>query len=91
MPGTKKPSTTTTSLSVAGRKEPAGDKQEVDDVYDETLPTKYRGTAADKSDMLVLGKKQVLRVCAQDGLHRVNYVSCSHVRANTIHSGTSDS
>jgi hypothetical protein len=27
------------------------------------LPARYRGTEADKRDMLTLGKKQVLRVC----------------------------
>lgn len=30
------------------------------------IPSKYRGTAADKRDMTVLGKKQVLRVCILD-------------------------
>ena len=29
---------------------------------DGTVPTKYRGTAADQKDMVTLGKKQVLRV-----------------------------
>lgn len=29
---------------------------------DATIPSKYRGTAADQRDMVVLGKKQVLRV-----------------------------
>lgn len=29
---------------------------------DNGLPSRYRGTAADKRDMIVLGKKQVLRV-----------------------------
>ncbi|KAK0770381.1 hypothetical protein LTR75_017497 [Friedmanniomyces endolithicus] len=28
---------------------------------DATIPSKYRGTAADQRDMVVLGKKQVLR------------------------------
>jgi len=28
-----------------------------------TVPAKYRGTAHDKRDMSILGKKQVLRVC----------------------------
>ena len=27
------------------------------------LPVKYQGTRADQQDMMVLGKKQVLRVC----------------------------
>ena len=44
---------------------------------DPSLAVKYRGTAADKQDMRVLGKKQVLRVrafarpvtmCSQDHL-----------------------
>lgn len=29
---------------------------------DEAIPSRYRGTAADKRDMFSLGKKQVLRV-----------------------------
>lgn len=35
-------------------------------VFDESIsnvPIKYRGTDADRRDMTVLGKKQVLRVC----------------------------
>lgn len=35
-------------------------------VFDESIsnvPAKYRGTDADRRDMTVLGKKQVLRVC----------------------------
>jgi hypothetical protein len=31
---------------------------------DNGLPSRYRGTAVDKRDMIVLGKKQVLRVSA---------------------------
>lgn len=34
-----------------------------DDNIDPSVPTKYRGTAADKRDMKVIGKQQVLRVC----------------------------
>jgi choline transport protein len=30
------------------------------------IPSRYRGTAADKKDMIVLGKEQVLRVCILD-------------------------
>ena len=30
-----------------------------------TVPLRYRGTVHDKRDMSMLGKKQVLRVCAQ--------------------------
>jgi len=30
---------------------------------DSGVPARYRGTDADKRDMIVLGKKQVLRVC----------------------------
>ena len=30
-----------------------------------TVPSRYRGTANDKRDMSMLGKKQVLRVCVQ--------------------------
>ena len=36
------------------------------DPDDGGIPLKYRGTAADKRDMIVLGKKQVLRVCILD-------------------------
>ena len=37
-----------------------------------TVPAKYRGTAHDKRDMSILGKKQVLRVCALPvGLNKV--------------------
>jgi len=32
-----------------------------DAIFDERLPEKYRGTAADRHDMRMLGKKQVLR------------------------------
>lgn len=34
-----------------------------EDVVSHTVPTKYHGTRADQQDMIVLGKKQVLRVC----------------------------
>lgn len=34
-----------------------------DDNIDPSVPTKYRGTAADKREMKVIGKPQVLRVC----------------------------
>jgi choline transport protein len=30
------------------------------------IPARYRGTAADKRDMITLGKKQVLRVSEDD-------------------------
>lgn len=33
-----------------------------DDNIDPSVPTKYRGTAADKREMKVIGKTQVLRV-----------------------------
>ena len=49
---------------------------DVDDYTEEaiTVPAKYRGTAADKKDMLVLGKKQVLRVSAlHDSFNHVNH------------------
>jgi hypothetical protein len=38
------------------------------------IPSKYRGTAADKRDMIVLGKKQVLRVCILDNCISFCYV-----------------
>ena len=46
------------------REDPAGswDDNSLDNlVVSEDVPTKYRGTRADKHDMLVLGRKQVLR------------------------------
>jgi hypothetical protein len=39
-----------------------GDEKDIDDEPG-ALPSKYRGTAADKKDMSMLGKTQVLRVC----------------------------
>ena len=38
------------------------------------IPAKYRGTAADRRDMGILGKKQVLRVCVLP-----NLISSSHI------------
>lgn len=35
-----------------------------DDNIDPSVPAKYRGTLADKQDMKVIGKQQVLRVCS---------------------------
>lgn len=35
---------------------------------DPSVPVQYRGTVADKKDMKVLGKTQVLRVCYSDGM-----------------------
>lgn len=34
-----------------------------DDFGAGSVPQKYRGTEADRNDMYMLGKKQVLRVC----------------------------
>lgn len=34
-----------------------------EDAISHTVPAKYHGTRADQQDMVVLGKKQVLRVC----------------------------
>jgi hypothetical protein len=43
---------------------PIDDDQIADKECDDgEIPSRYRGTAADKRDMIVLGKKQVLRVC----------------------------
>ena len=39
------------------------------------IPAKYRGTAADHRDMMILGKKQVLRVCVLP-----NLISSSHIQ-----------
>ena len=33
------------------------------DADDSGIPSRFRGTDADKNDMMILGKKQVLRVC----------------------------
>lgn len=44
---------------------PLDEGQVEKDLYDANLPARYRGTEADKRDMIVLGKKQVLRVCAK--------------------------
>lgn len=38
------------------------------------IPAKYRGTEADKRDMIVLGKKQVLRVCILDNCISFCYI-----------------
>lgn len=46
---------------------PIGDGQTVDKEADDSgIPSRYRGTAADQRDMIVLGKKQVLRVGTLD-------------------------
>jgi len=37
---------------------------QVVDIDNGEISSKYRGTAADKRDMIMLGKKQVLRVCS---------------------------
>jgi hypothetical protein len=38
------------------------------------IPARYRGTEADKRDMIVLGKKQVLRVCILDNCISFCYI-----------------
>ena len=50
------------SLSEEPRADSLDPDAEKDDVLS-TIPAKYRGTAHDKKDMSVMGKKQVLRVC----------------------------
>jgi hypothetical protein len=47
---------------------PAGDVQFEDN--DGLIPSRYRGTDADKRDMMTLGKKQVLRVSEDDACTR---------------------
>lgn len=37
-------------------------EQKDNGIYDASVPTRYRGTAYDKKDMTMLGKRQVLRV-----------------------------
>ena len=43
-------------------REPLEDGPVKEDVVSHTIPRKYQGTRADQQDMVVLGKKQVLRV-----------------------------
>jgi choline transport protein len=42
------------------------------DTDDGGIPSRYRGTATDKRDMMVLGKKQVLRVSEINQPHRLS-------------------
>jgi hypothetical protein len=42
---------------------PIHEGQAVEKDDDGSIPARYRGTAADKRHMTILGKKQVLRVC----------------------------
>lgn len=54
---------------------PIDDGQIVDKEPDDGgIPSRYRGTAADKRDMIVLGKKQVLRVCILDNCISFCYI-----------------
>ena len=55
-----------TKEEVAVSESPADHSQIEDkagDLDDSGVPARYRGTDADKNDMMILGKKQVLRVC----------------------------
>jgi len=66
-------SLTKTELAVVSlAEEPTGETsdQDVEKELDEpgALPAKYRGTATDRRDMSMLGKKQVLRVCVLPNL-----------------------
>lgn len=45
-------------------REPLDDGQLKENAASHGLPAKYQGTRADQQDMMVLGKKQVLRVCS---------------------------
>jgi hypothetical protein len=65
------------SLTEERRRESFG--QNVEKELDEpgTLPAKYRGTAADRRDMSILGKKQVLRVCVLPNL--ISYPSAEEL------------
>lgn len=47
-------------ISALGEGPESGPSKE--DAISNTLPAKYHGTRADQQDMIVLGKKQVLRV-----------------------------
>ena len=49
-------------ISALGESPESGPSKE--DAISHTLPAKYHGTRADQQDMIVLGKKQVLRVRA---------------------------
>lgn len=55
--------------------------EEKDDNVDPSVPVRYRGTAADKRDMKVLGKTQVLRVRASaiPSLKIISNVSLSEI------------
>lgn len=48
-------------ISALGESPESGPSKE--DAISHTLAAKYHGTRADQQDMIVLGKKQVLRVC----------------------------
>lgn len=56
-PGAKEELNITSAL-----REPLEDGPLKEDVVSHTIPGKYQGTRADQQDMIVLGKKQVLRV-----------------------------
>jgi hypothetical protein len=66
------------AAAVSITEEPRGETfdQNVEKELDEpgAIPAKYRGTAADHRDMIILGKKQVLRVCVLP-----NLTSSSHI------------
>jgi hypothetical protein len=54
---------------------PIDDGQVADkDPDDGGIPSRYRGTAADKRDMIVLGKKQVLRVCILNNCVQILFI-----------------
>ena len=54
-------------LEVKVNESPVDDVQIVEkDDNDGGIPSRYRGTAADKRDMITLGKKQVIRVSEDD-------------------------
>lgn len=48
-----------------------------------TVPMRFQGTRADQADMIVLGKKQVLRVSASHRLNRTRLTS--HVAELQVH------
>lgn len=59
-------------ISALGESPEAGPSKE--DAFN-TVPMRFQGTRADQADMIVLGKKQVLRVSAGLSLNRTSLTS----------------
>lgn len=65
-----KPEPAVVSLTEEPKADSFDQKEENDFDEPATVPAKYRGTAHDKSEMIMMGKKQVLRVCVLAKLSR---------------------